>query len=315
MNSYGSPPTVIHAGDAQKDELAAWYMKKKSIDGWLLVKPVGSGANGLAFLCVRPASKQRGVIKVGLSAHGSQSILWEISVFKKMQDAANNEERTRHVARMFGNGVVQGQDGHPAAYVVVEFLPEELLKAIYDMHYVGFLHRDLKPENMGVDPVGVLVLYDMGMARSCRDALGRMREPRSFVGTRGTEEWASLHAELGRDQTYLDDLWGWLYTVTEFVNSQAATQQPWMAFDDGPTMRRFMKTPLSRASITLSDMPPHFAKIWLYLHALGSRDSPDYFYIGVIMNEARNIQKRRRMTNLAEEAFFKHQAFLEKQYF
>lgn len=43
-------------------------------------------------------------------------------------------------------------------------------------------------------------MYDMGMARAYLDEEGHHRPPRSHAGMRGTEEWSSLNAEIGRDQ-------------------------------------------------------------------------------------------------------------------
>lgn len=46
----------------------------------------------------------------------------------------------------------------------------------------------------------MLVMYDLGMARSFVDKEGRTRAPRSRPGMRGTEEWSSLSAEMEFEQ-------------------------------------------------------------------------------------------------------------------
>lgn len=62
------------------------------------------------------------------------------------------------------------------------------------------MHRDIKPENVGLYEENILVLFDLGMARFYTNEEGKVREPRCLCGMRGTDEWASLSAELGRDQ-------------------------------------------------------------------------------------------------------------------
>ncbi|KAI1729517.1 protein kinase domain-containing protein [Ditylenchus destructor] len=83
-----------------------------------------------------------------------------------------------------------------------------MLKGIYDVHMQGLLHRDLKPDNMGIasreNPA--TLLFDLGMARMYTDIDGSNRPLRTVVQFRGTMEWASGHAEKGRDQTRYDDL-------------------------------------------------------------------------------------------------------------
>ncbi|VDO88018.1 unnamed protein product [Haemonchus placei] len=133
----------------------------------------------------------------------------------------------------------------------------QLLKAIYDMHQCGFIHRDIKPENVGMYEVSppslqivrvlvngtaltknnIVVMYDMGMARAYLDENGQHRPPRSHAGMRGTEEWSSLNAETGRDQGRVDDLWGWLYCLNEWVNCRSQKPQVWSAYDKEPNIR------------------------------------------------------------------------------
>uniref|UniRef100_A0A158P8U7 Transposase n=1 Tax=Angiostrongylus cantonensis TaxID=6313 RepID=A0A158P8U7_ANGCA len=77
-------------------------------------------------------------------------------------------------------------------------------------------------------------MYDMGMARVFLDDEGHHRPPRSHAGMRGTEEWSSLNAEIGRDQWYLrtlgrDDTPDYFYLATilqESTGQVKKTQKP-----------------------------------------------------------------------------------------
>ncbi|KHJ83737.1 hypothetical protein OESDEN_16561 [Oesophagostomum dentatum] len=175
----------------------------------------------------------------------------------------NLEDRTLHLVRKLGSGSIQisiGERDMTLAYVIMECLPGnpvpiignlqgeeqtlkiieyglQLLKAIYDMHQCGFIHRDIKPENIGMYDNRLVVMYDMGMARAFLDEEGYPRPPRSHAGMRGTEEWSSLNAEIGRDQGRVDDLWGYLYCLNEWVNCRSQKPQVWSAYDREPNIR------------------------------------------------------------------------------
>ncbi|CAJ0577668.1 unnamed protein product, partial [Mesorhabditis spiculigera] len=336
----------IAAGEDWEPEqkaLVDWLMnEKKVVQRWLITKPLGHGANGVVMLVepdkswVRPPV-QKAVLKVAIASWASDSILWEVNVLKALQNPQDKEDRTKHVVRMLDHGVMKGMKKDMVAWIVMEFLegnPVEaivafaerdripivcdlalhLLKGVYDMHFCGFLHRDLKPENMGMKKGNYLVLYDVGMARTYTQANGLPRPPRSYVGIRGTDEWASLCSELGRDQTRVDDLWGWFYTISELANCGSSNQQAWLCFQT-PMMRLFMKSRDCPSQISLCNMPSQFTKIQLYLRSIGAFDTPDYFYLATLLNEARNRTKRRRLGNPDENSFTIQQNFLERQYF
>ncbi|VDK29882.1 unnamed protein product [Gongylonema pulchrum] len=96
-------------------------------------------------------------------------------------------------------GIIGELRGNKRVAKIAEF-GLQLLKAVYDLHYLGIVHRDIKPENVGLYQNSILVLYDLGLARIFTELSGQIRKPRCMCGMRGTDEWASLSAELGRDQ-------------------------------------------------------------------------------------------------------------------
>ncbi|KAL6739730.1 hypothetical protein Aduo_013151 [Ancylostoma duodenale] len=293
-------------------------LRGKTVDGWSIESSIGSGANGIVLQCQKDSTKA--VMKIALSPYSAASLEWESLVMDRLIAKQNMENRTLHLVRKLGSGsteVTIGERTMNLAYVIMECLPGnpvpiigslqgeeqtlkiieyglQLLKAIYDMHQCGFIHRDIKPENIGMYDNKIVVMYDMGMARAYLDEKGRHRPPRSHAGMRGTEEWSSLNAEIGRDQGRVDDLWGWLYCLNEWVNCRSQKPQVWSAYDREPNIRQWMKSPFFSTRMVLNNCPFSFFKISFYLRYLGRDDTPDYFYLASLLHEASRAVKRRQ---------------------
>lgn len=77
----------------------------------------------------------------------------------------------------------------------------------------------------------------------------------------GTDEWASLYAEHGRDQGRVDDLWGWFYVMIEWMNCSSKYPLAWTPYDSQPRIRQLLKTSLFPAKFVLRSCPPEFYRI------------------------------------------------------
>lgn len=69
----------------------------------------------------------------------------------------------------------------------------------------------------------------------------QIRPPRTCCPFRGTPEWASGHAQKGREQTRFDDLIAWLYVTCElFANEREPIQPlPW-TYRNNTRVRTFL---------------------------------------------------------------------------
>ncbi|XGW30881.1 hypothetical protein V3C99_009668 [Haemonchus contortus] len=323
----------------EPDEVEA-ALKGKVIDGWSIESSLGSGANGIVLMCKKGSTKA--VMKLALSTYAASSLEWESLVMDRIIGRHNAEDRTVHLVRKLGSGTAQvtiGAKTAELAYVLMECLPGnpvpiignlqgeeqtlkiieyglQLLKAIYDMHQCGFIHRDIKPENVGMYENNIVVMYDMGMARAYLDENGQHRPPRSHAGMRGTEEWSSLNAETGRDQGRVDDLWGWLYCLNEWVNCRSQKPQVWSAYDKEPNIRQWMKSPFFSARMVLNNCPFAFFRIGFYLRTLGRDDTPDYFYLASLLHEAsRTVKRKQKPEPLNIDKILAENALLELNFF
>uniref|UniRef100_A0AC35GME1 Uncharacterized protein n=1 Tax=Panagrolaimus sp. PS1159 TaxID=55785 RepID=A0AC35GME1_9BILA len=102
------------------------------------------------------------------------------------------------------------------------------------------------------------------------------------------DEWASLSAELGKDQGPVDDLWGWFYVMIEWMNCTSKSPLAWAAFDDRPEIRHLMKSNNFPSRLVLRGCPKEFFKIQAYLRSLGRCDSPNYFYLATLLKNAKS---------------------------
>ena len=161
-------------------------LKSAGIQGFALVKPLGSGATANVCLCERP-NKDQVVLKVLKSEGSGDSDL--LSRFVQEYFAASSID-SPYVAKVFEHGFT---DSH--AYIVMEYFPagdlrarvardrpsvEEsliiigsILSALTSVHAGGIIHRDLKPANVMFRDDGTIALVDFGSARWDADPVAK----------------------------------------------------------------------------------------------------------------------------------------------
>jgi CheY-like chemotaxis protein/tRNA A-37 threonylcarbamoyl transferase component Bud32 len=156
------------------------------IPGIRVLRLIGEGGMSRVYLASRQSDDEPLVVKILRS-----EITGDKSVLARFIEEYNLVERirSRHVARIHGHGVSEGN-----AYLVMEFFdggdlskrlggkamaPEEALRifrelmfALGDIHEQGILHRDLKPQNLMFRADGSLAIVDFGIAKHI-DAVDR----------------------------------------------------------------------------------------------------------------------------------------------
>jgi CheY-like chemotaxis protein len=175
------PPPEVVARQAGH-ELGA----RIQIPGIKVLRLIGEGGMSRVYLASRDGDDEPLVVKILRSEITSnkkslERFIEEYNLVSRIQ--------TRHVARIHGHGVSEGN-----AYLVMEFFdggdlnkrlggqglpPEESLKifrelmfALGDIHEQGILHRDLKPQNLMFRADGSLAILDFGIAKHV-DAIDR----------------------------------------------------------------------------------------------------------------------------------------------
>ncbi|OHS98535.1 Casein kinase I isoform delta [Tritrichomonas foetus] len=159
----------------------------------------------------------------------------------------------------------------------------ESLKAIEKFHDKGYVHRDIKPCNFVLRPNREypVVLLDFGISMKYINMSNRshiqMTKSNLFVGTC---RYGSIYAHDGYQQSRRDDLFSWLYTVIEFID----TKLPW------PGKRDREQTIKIKKSITpkklCASLPSEFVEIYKHIKSLDFADKPNYELIKSLIQKA-----------------------------
>ncbi|KAI1721077.1 protein kinase domain-containing protein [Ditylenchus destructor] len=271
---------------------------------WKVIETINEGTYGFVFAVQDVVTKCDGVIKVAKNMSGgagNNTANWESFIFERVYRSNPNAS----VVRVLDRGMLQDKAGEAMEFMVLEkakvdvetWLYEitgpsrrvrvcqvamHMLKGIYDLHMQGLLHRDLKPKNMGIASreSPATLLFDLGMSRMYTDRYGSNRTPRTVVQFRGTEEWASGHAEKGRDQTRYDDLISWLYVIVDFFapNENVPDRLPWSNCGSLKA-RAHLKSTFCPAQLLLRNCPLPFYAINTYLQTANRLLPPNYEFI------------------------------------
>ncbi|KAK6028847.1 hypothetical protein OSTOST_05063 [Ostertagia ostertagi] len=109
----------------------------------------------------------------------------------------------------------------------------QCLKALEELHKVGFVHRSVNPSTFAIgrvingDPKDLRNVYilDFGLAHQYREADGTHKPPRQKPSKYiGKARYAPRNAYLNRELSRMDDLEMWLYVIVELVKGAV----PWV---------------------------------------------------------------------------------------
>ncbi|KAF6259282.1 kinase-like domain-containing protein [Scenedesmus sp. NREL 46B-D3] len=169
------------------------------------------------------------------------------------------------------------------------------LTAIQQLHEQHVIHRDIKPANFVIDPPnaaagkGSWLLIDFGLARRFTDEAGSHLPQRSDASFRGSTTYASVHAHKDEDLSRRDDLWSWLYMLTELLegwlpwrlDKDAGEQHPQDRDKDKHWVQQQKELCIEDANrlSRSGQLPEALAAISRHLASLGFADVPDYDHL------------------------------------
>uniref|UniRef100_A0A5S6R021 Protein kinase domain-containing protein n=1 Tax=Trichuris muris TaxID=70415 RepID=A0A5S6R021_TRIMR len=257
---------------------------------WKIACKIGGGGFGEIYEALDCQNNNEQVaVKVESSRASKQVLKMEVAVLRRLQGK-------KHACRFFGCGrnekfnyLVMSLQGRNLADLRRETprqcfsistgvrLALQVLKAIEDIHSVGFLHRDIKPSNFAIGRTQstnrIVFMLDYGLARQFLNPKGELRSPRSAAGFRGTVRYASLTAHENKEMGRHDDLWSLFYMIIEFLHGSL----PWRKVKDKEEVGR-LKHELGAVHLT-EGLPPELREFSCHLEKLGYGDTPDYEYL------------------------------------
>ncbi|KAH9257458.1 hypothetical protein BASA81_004385 [Batrachochytrium salamandrivorans] len=183
---------------------------------------------------------------------------------------------------------IRKQMGGKFSIATTALLAKHMLLGIEASHKIGILHRDIKPGNFCMAAAGSpyvdeykrprCFLIDFGLSRRYISSSGRVREPRSKVGFRGTARYASISAHHGTELCRADDLWSLFYIIVEFLTGVL----PWRGKEKEKIGH--MKKELTNPDL-VSGLPSPVLFIHTYLLSLSYATVPDYQLILHFLDE------------------------------
>uniref|UniRef100_A0A7E5A0E7 non-specific serine/threonine protein kinase n=2 Tax=Panagrellus redivivus TaxID=6233 RepID=A0A7E5A0E7_PANRE len=273
------------------------------VNGWKIEKKLGEGAFGAVYKCSK--NDKFYAFKVEGQAEKIQLLKMEVLVlleltkfnagthFCKLEDKGQHDNFNFVVMTLVGKSLQDLRLMLPKkkfSMGTAISVSMQCLKALEDLHSIGYLHRDVKPGNYTIGRVEMnelrkVYVLDFGMARKFVHDDGTMKKPRTAAGFRGTVRYAALSCHLQRELCRKDDIESWLYQTVELTKGKL----PWRNLEDqdevGIYKKSVRKDPKALKQL-FGGCPRHYIEIMDYINALKFYDNPEYAKIYALMKEA-----------------------------
>ncbi|KAJ3114099.1 hypothetical protein HDU96_002559 [Phlyctochytrium bullatum] len=165
---------------------------------------------------------------------------------------------------------------------LVAIFGRAVLRALQDLHNMGYVHRDIKPSNICIKlgKSRQVIVVDLGSAKLYKDPNGRRRKLRENVALPTTSAFESLVAHERKDLLPLDDLWALFYTMLKLVDGRLVWEKA-EADHRGELKRVYQKFGVYLLGQDLIDLV-YFQN---YLTALDREQDPDYDVLDGYLSE------------------------------
>lgn len=171
------------------------------------------------------------------------------------------------------------QHGNQLPEHVVCSIAVYAIKALKEIHEMGFVHRDLKPQNMCVG-LGVyqnkIFFIDFGLAKKYLDLQGKHIPYRTDKSLTGTPRFVSIGCHKGYEMSRRDDVEGLMYVLVWLAKSRL----PWQGCKASSKRKKHKKIMMVKEKVSVPDLckglSPCFAKVLLHVKSLAFEERPAY---------------------------------------
>uniref|UniRef100_A0A0N5AWP6 Protein kinase domain-containing protein n=1 Tax=Syphacia muris TaxID=451379 RepID=A0A0N5AWP6_9BILA len=249
---------------------------------------IGGGGFGEIYEAIDIQNHNEKVaVKVESSKAAKQVLKMEVAVLRRLQGKAHackfygcgrNDRFNYLVMSLQGKNLADLRRESPKQSFSISTairLGLQILKAIHEIHSIGFLHRDIKPSNFAMgrtlSTMKNVYMLDFGLARQYLNAKNEIRSPRSAAGFRGTVRYAAVSAHRNKEMGRQDDLWSLFYMLVEFLQGSL----PWRRIKVDKDEVGRMKEEINFDRL-LDGCPKELHDFASHLQTLGYPDEPNY---------------------------------------
>ncbi|KJH45966.1 hypothetical protein DICVIV_07967 [Dictyocaulus viviparus] len=168
-------------------------------------------------------------------------------------------------------------------------LSMQAMKAIEELHKLGYISRDIKPGNFAPGQQcnkqsKIIFLYDFGLSRKYMDKNGNIIPARKDVGWRGTTRYGSLTAHQRQDLGRRDDLESWFYMIVEMARGTL----PWRLVTERSAVCAAKQAARAAGRTQfLYETPKQYDQILTTIDSYTFESQPDYERIYKTLDEIR----------------------------
>jgi len=282
---------VVVAQGGEEEEEDIFQVGDLIDDKYKVNEKLGRGGYGEIYACKYTKSGESVAVKVErVTKPGNlkeeETILRSLKECKyapQLLNSGRHEDRVNYIVmNLLGENLSnlrRKQTSHRFSLQCTLMLGMQMLRALKEIHDMGYIHRDIKPGNFVMGGQGnrrTVILIDYGLSRRYRATDGTIKPKRSNVRWVGSRRYMSLNTHFRKEQGRRDDLWSLLYVLLEFLNGTL----PWAHLRGIVNLDKVQEMKIQYNNEKLvRGVPEEFMKFMNHLKTLKYETRPDYEFL------------------------------------